>query len=282
MIGLSSEEKRDPPIPANAVRHSIRFVQKLADGQTVLMEFVDPVPTKAVRVHEPDAPGADDALDVLVIPGQPNDDPTALDQMMNWVLEAQHPGLAPPITITLHGTQLIWHSRRVAILAAPERMESLLLAVVDFGFYEKELARLERITAESWPQLDADSPLMFEVTAKDLERGEGVRQQLQRMLNVRMRHARLVPRLCRPGTLLASLANQLGERLREKACVEVRLEILASQLEVFERVYEMSSQRFSEFRTSKKETTLEWVIIILLAAETVVLLIDLLLNLDRK
>ena len=43
--------------------------------------------------------------------------------------------------------------------------------------------------------------------------------------------------------------------------------------------YEMAGQRFSEFRITRHETTLEWVIIVLLAAETLLLLIEVLLHL---
>jgi hypothetical protein len=153
--------------------------------------------------------------------------------------------------------------------------------LVEFAFYEREITRLERAVADAWPQLEADTPLAFEVTNKDLPRQENVRTQVQRMLTVRTHYARIVPRLMRPSTHLATLALQLGERLRERARIEDRLEALAGQLDVFERVYEMCSHRFSEFRTSKSETTLEWVIIVLLAAETLLLLIDLLIHLER-
>jgi uncharacterized Rmd1/YagE family protein len=46
------------------------------------------------------------------------------------------------------------------------------------------------------------------------------------------------------------------------------------QLEVFEgHVYEMSGQRMGEYRAAREEHVLEWVIIVLLAAELVLLLV---------
>src|SRR5262249_28130901 len=156
-------------------------------------------------------------------------------------------------TVTLHNTQVVWHPARAAILAPPDRLEALLLAVVEFSFYERELGKLERAVARSWLDLEADTPLAFEVTAGGLDRVEEVGRRVQQALAARARHARLAPRLYRPGAHLSSLANQLGERLREHARVEDRLEHLAGQLEVFDRVYEMSSQRISEFRTARQE-----------------------------
>ncbi len=60
-----------------------------------------------------------------------------------------------------------------------------------------------------------------------------------------------------------------------------RMEFVGSQLEVFERVYEMCGDRANEFAYSRKETTLEWVIILLLAMETIILLIDLMATLGK-
>jgi hypothetical protein len=188
---------------------------------------------------------------------------------------------APLVTITLHGTQVVWRPGQAVILAGADRMEALLVALVEFSFYEQELGRLERVIAGAWAALESDTPLAYEVKARDLPRFTEVAEQAQRLQTARIRLARLAPRLCRPATHLSSLATQLGERLREKTRVEDRLETVGAQLEVFERVYEMASQRFSEFRTARQEQTLEWLIIVLLAAETVLLMIEVLLTLER-
>ena len=286
------EKKQRPPILGEAIQDRIRFVQRVGDGQATMMEFVDPTPARAVRAPaEPDAsPGVSpgdrngmdlDGMEILAIPGQPSDDPSVLSEMIRWVSEARRPEAPPPITITLHGTQVVWRSGRIAILAAPERLDSLRSALVEFGFFERQLGELERITAEAWPQLEADTPLAFEVTARDEARRESVAQQTQRMLNVRMRHARIGPHLHRPGSHLSSLAIQLGERLREKTRMEDRFETLGHQLEAFERVYEMASLRFGEFSASRRSSTLEWVIIVLLATEVLLLLTEVVLQLER-
>jgi uncharacterized Rmd1/YagE family protein len=54
----------------------------------------------------------------------------------------------------------------------------------------------------------------------------------------------------------------------------VRLETADGQLEVFEGVYEMSGQRMGEYRAAREEHVLEWVIILLLAAELLLLLVQ--------
>jgi uncharacterized Rmd1/YagE family protein len=49
------------------------------------------------------------------------------------------------------------------------------------------------------------------------------------------------------------------------------LETVDSQLEVFEDIYEMSGQRMGEYRAAEVEKLLEWIIIVLLGAELLLL-----------
>jgi uncharacterized Rmd1/YagE family protein len=46
------------------------------------------------------------------------------------------------------------------------------------------------------------------------------------------------------------------------------------QLEVFEHIYEMSAQRMGEYRAARQEAILEWVIIVLLAAEALLMAVQ--------
>ena len=160
-------------------------------------------------------------------------------------------------------------------MAAPDRAAPFLLALVDFCYYENELSKLEREIGESWASLDKDSQLASSVSVADLERFEEVGQRMDQALKRRMRLARISPHLYQPRANMPPLANQLMERLRDRAHVEARHEALVSQLEAFERIYEMTSQRISDFKDAQKSRTLEWVIIVLLAAETMLLLLEL-------
>jgi uncharacterized Rmd1/YagE family protein len=90
----------------------------------------------------------------------------------------------------------------------------------------------------------------------------------------RIRYARIEPHLYRPDARFAAAGYKLGEELREKAEVEARLEAVDGQLEVFEHVYEMASQRMGEYRAAHEEHFLEWVIIVLLGAEALLMLVQ--------
>jgi hypothetical protein len=147
-----------------------------------------------------------------------------------------------------------------------------LAAVVEFTHYERELRRIEDEIANGWAGLEQDKALAFEVTAADLGRSETVGGRMGRVLQQRIRYARIEPHLYQPDTQLTAAAQKLGDELRDRGRIEGRLETVDGQLEVFEHFYEMSSQRMGEYRAAREEHVLEWVIIALLAAEALLML----------
>jgi uncharacterized Rmd1/YagE family protein len=70
----------------------------------------------------------------------------------------------------------------------------------------------------------------------------------------------------------------VAERFRDRTRVTHRHESLDEQLQVFERVYESCGQRASDFMLTRSGNTLEWIIILLLAGQTLLLVFDILSN----
>jgi uncharacterized Rmd1/YagE family protein len=91
-----------------------------------------------------------------------------------------------------------------------------------------------------------------------------------------MRAVRLAPRVHLPHVHPPTLASQLAERLRERARLPERLEHLREKLELQFHAVELASQRVSDYALARTGHTLEWVIIIMLAAQTILLLVELL------
>jgi hypothetical protein len=274
MAGIASV----PTLPGGGVLRYIRFTPQAGPGDEVLAEFRDPTSHKAVCVAS--AVDRHECLEVLTVAGQVTEDPSRSDELSRWVAEGACAGVAPTV-VTVHGAQIVWSPRRAAILATPDRVSLFLLALVDFWYYESELRKLEAEISASWSQLEEDMPLAHSVTRADPERFEDVGRRTEDALKRRTRLARLVPHLYQPRPHLPLLANQLVDRLRERTHVETRHEALVTQLDVFDRVYEMSSQRISDFTAARKSHTLEWIIIVLLAAESLLLLIEVLWMLEK-
>jgi hypothetical protein len=265
-----------------ASRRRIRFVEHIAGDDAVLMTFKDPAPCYAVMCEAPAtatsevaAEPRDDVLDVVLLPWptQPQGTLSATNQgFAEWIAKGAGPDAPPPVLAKVRGVELMWRPGRVLLQCDSEQAESLLSAVVEFAHYECELRRIEQEIADTWEELEQDKTLAFEVTPADLERSQAVGARMNCVLQRRIRLARIEPHLYEPGADLTEVGRKLGEELREKARSESRLETVDGQLEVFEGIYEMSGQRMGEYRAARQEHVLEWIIIVLLAAEMLLLL----------
>jgi hypothetical protein len=264
---------------AKPTLYRIRFAEQAPADQTVLMEFRDPAPRFALQmcnVLETPPTGQEaqepDILEVVAVPGA---DQRWRNDLQNWVAQAAPRSAVPPVTIKVREAQVTWCSGRAVIQGGIDHIDPLLAALADFHYYEAELRRLELEVAASWRELEEDSPLAYDVKQSDMTRYKEVGRRVEQTLRRRMRHVRIEPHLYEPSAHLPAAAQDLGERLREETRIEDRLEILDGQIEAFESVYEMCSQRIGEFRAAREGFVLESVIIVLLTVETVLLLAEL-------
>jgi hypothetical protein len=274
---IANEMNRLATLPEGAVLQRIAFTDKPLAGQEVLLSFLPPINQYAVILGNDAASieGQKEVLTLLVIPvspsatdvqsqGRPNE---SLGQVQHWVEASEGSNATTAQWMTFQGTQICWTPQRCAILGAPERLESLRLAVVDVYYYESELRRIERALGESWPAMEADIPLAFEFHENSLGKQKSLQQRFQQVAMLRARLARLGPFVHSPHLHPPTLASQIAERFRERTRMMHRHEFLGEQLEVFERVYEMCGQRSSDFKLARTGHMLEWTIILLLVAQ---------------
>jgi hypothetical protein len=256
------------------------FVEQATSDDAVLMTFKDPAPRVAILVetaakatHDGAADANGGGLEVTLLP--PSLPLSAAPQMAvyeaEWLGKASGTGV-PPVLVKYRGVELMWRPGHALLHCDPEQAEALLSAVVEFAYYEGELRRTENEIAAAWTELEQDKGLAFAVTKADLKRSEAVGGRMSRALERRIRMARIEPHLYEPDARLPAASQKLGEELREKARIESRLETVDAQIEVFEDIYEMGGQRMGEFRASAEEHVLEWIIIVLLGGELLLLL----------
>ena len=248
-----------------------------------MLTFADPSPHHAVLTEvSPDTAPAvtgetdNGKLDVLIAPGPRSarsPDRPWEDAGTRWISGGAPSGTEPPITLSVRGTDVTWRPGRALLWAAADQAEAMLLAVIDFSYHEQQLRRLEQEIAAAWDDLEQDKRLAWEAQPADLDHDGSVGMRMSQTLHRRIRHSRISPRLQQPTRSLPPATGTLVEELRSRAGVDDRLEAVDGHLEVFEHVYEMASQRLGEFRASHKEQTLERVIIVLLAAEGLLLLL---------
>jgi hypothetical protein len=261
---------------ANPVLVRIRFVEAAAPGELILMSFRDPEPrvaaVSALALEALTSPPDDrrsESLLVLKVPaGGPKDAPRRREAQA-W-FDAPETQDVPPIQLGVDGGLLKWRPGRAVLEVPADRMDALLPAVVDFAFYEHELHRLEEEVAADWPTVQADVPLMSRVGRAELAREAEVATQGTATALRRLRCARLEPGLITPPASLTEAGRTLGERLREEADTETRLETLDGHIEVYEYIYELACQRISDYRHFRREYVVEVVIAVILAIEVVI------------
>lgn len=193
----------------------------------------------------------------------------------SWVTAATPSG-DPPLVVPLYGTHVVWGPRRAAALGPIDRLDAMRSALAEFADREAELRDIERRIGAALEHVDRDAAVAFEADERALQRRRELSARFSDSVSLRRRLAVLAPVLQRPAPQPPTLAGQLGERLRDRTRVVERLEHAAEQADLLERVYTGCGERLAEFVTSRRHLTLEWVIILLLAAEVILITIDLL------
>lgn len=196
------------------------------------------------------------------------------DEAKSWCEAATNGVKCKSTLISLHGVDLYWSMGKVAIRCSMDRLDAARRAVLEFALAERELVSLENSVKSSWQTLEGDVPTAFAYSeAKVVDRAE-LGKRFQNAISLQARLSRIIPSIVQPAQYPPTLESQLHERLRERMRQEDRLEVLEKQLDIFQRVYEMCGQRSSDFMLTRSGNLLEWIIILLLAVQTIMAMID--------
>jgi len=196
-----------------------------------------------------------------------------LSTLVDWA--AGSGPASAPVVIELYGGLVVWTPQRAAVAAPAGRVEKATGAVCEFAATAAELAAIEREVAAAWQDYETDLPAGF-TGSSDSRRVLELEARYRRSMSLAGRLSRLSPRIHLPAEHPPTLAGQFGERLRDRCRLADREEFIDDQLEAIIRLYETCAQRTSDRLLAHREYVLIWVIVLLLAAEMVLLLVDLL------
>ncbi len=226
------------------------------------------------------AAGVSHAL--LLVPRGDETIPEAIEALRCWV--AEQPADRPrhrielPVLLRLYNVDLVWSPSRSAAIAADDRFGSIREAITDFTSLEAELAAIEDGIATAWPAYEADLPYAYGFSDSSIALRDTLLARYRSIKSLQGKLARLTKRIMQPAPQPPTLAGQIGERLRERLRVEDRDEAADGELEVLSDHYDACGQRASDFMIARREQMLSWIIIVLLATETLLFAIDLLSN----
>lgn len=256
--------------PPGSVRLRIAYVADAPADRRVVAELPSPLNRRAIAL--PDGAGTTAELELLSIPAPEIEDPELIERVREWTAA----GMPTVQMMTFQGAQLFWGEGRAAVMAAPHRLAALEAVVVELAYYEAELVGVERAVAGFWPELEADGGPAFEMDERAHRHRARLARRFRELLGVRARLTRIIPFVHTPHVYPPTLASQVSERLRERTRMRHRAEVLQDQLEVFERIYDACGARAGEFTANRKNHLLEMVIIVLLAAQTLLVLFEIL------
>lgn len=261
-------------LPIGSEILAVDFTKDRTKGKRLLHALPSEFQTFAVerRSQAEDGDPSDNAtrqIEFLTIPAENHQAWELTNAAASWV-DASAPSLTPRQLMTLQGAQIYWSDKRIAILAASERLEILRNALIETAWFDAELASLERELATAWPEMQNDIHLAFMFDEKSLPRRKELQRRFQQIVSIRARMLKLSPHVHCPHIHPPTLASQVAERFRERTRLLHRHEVLGGQLEVFEKVYDTCGQRISDFVQSRTGHILECIIIVLLVLQIVI------------
>lgn len=252
-----------------------------APPEARLLAFEDPTGCRiAIEVEQHEAlplpfPSQDAALlEAWMLPPALREDAPWRDALQSWVASAPQACGARALAVRSGEIHVTWNPGRAVVFAPATQAEAAWEVLLDFARLEEELRRIESEIHAAWPGFEEDTPLAYDVQRRDLSRDAQIAHRARTVLHVRMRHARLEPLLSQVPARFTPPFVHLAEALREAARCEDRLQYTDGQIEVQESLYEMASQRIGEFRNTHSTFITEMIIIVLLAAEVLLMLWD--------
>ncbi len=254
---------------ATALR--VRFTAEVPDGAGVFCRFADPRAMVAV--------GESVAVDVL---SNNTDSADGIDIITTGEAKLSAQKLqawlgtdsACALMIKTDDLTLQWRPGRAVLQASAADCKMPVPAVIEFAFYEGELRKLEKAVEPFEAAAAADVSHAYEMTAEHRPHWDRLYRTMEKLYRLRLQFARLEPHLHRPNSQLTAEGRRVFTRLATKAQVADRLEAISDRLETVEDLYEGAVDRVTDYKAYRKGSFLEIAIVILLAVETALLLLQ--------
>ncbi len=197
-----------------------------------------------------------------------------LNECLDWIKASQ--SCDRPIILELYGTLVIWTPSRMVLVTTPRHFKKAEHAVLDFTTTAFELEAIEQALPSAWEHYENDIPNGFSFHDPDRESTAALAHRYKQAMSLAGRLSRLSPHIHLAPEHPPTLAGQLAERLRDRSRLVDREEFAGEQIDTIIRLYETAGQRVSEYGLAQREYVLIWMIVFLLAAEIILLLVDLL------
>lgn len=261
--------------------YRISLVAKAEPGQEVVLQLAVPQPVVAVResisaeklLAEPGAapgeltriyvlePGADLSMEgdwyKLV---SPTCSSITLDPAMK---DAQE----PPADLQVRSDRVLWRPDIALVICNPDRLNEILVGVVYFSYFVKELSRMERELSSSWAQVRQDMHFIHQVDDSAFAEQPRINERSRWSYGLRADYARIEPFIDVVPNYVPANSRRIIQELSTHTEILARFKVIDEQLEVFEDTYELANDRILEYSNYRGEFKLEVIIIVVLIIE---------------
>jgi hypothetical protein len=238
-------------------RNALQKITAIQDGGIILEE---------VPVERALSPPSEDNVTVIALPAgsaASEDDRKALE---HWVSTHAAGGWSP-IDLSMRA-RIIWTPERIAVIGTPDAVEDACMASVLVALIAQQTARLERELAELWPNLKSHAALTHSVSRVDLARQPEVDRLTRRGWQLRADHAALERKLGQAHGMSAA-GRRIFRELVVQGGLQDRIESLEPGIETVQDLYELATDRLTEFRYFRSEYIMEGLILLVLLLELV-------------
>jgi len=179
-----------------------------------------------------------------------------------------------PLRAGLRTSRVAWTNSRAVIYAGPQQMNEAANAVTRFVVAARQVAQLEQTMATAWSAIDAQAPTLHAISPRQQRQQVAVDALTEVAASMMSSFLRLESALEQLDPALSTASKRLFAEMVQQATLYERLEILEGPVEHAWDLCELANTRLIEANYAGKSQKLELWIVVLLVAETLVLLLQ--------
>ena len=186
-------------------------------------------------------------------------------------------GCPGSVLIPLYGSHVVWSPERGAVIAEAGRLGTLAAALTEFALCERRLRDLEQRgdSLNSRVETDAAS-ILYAGEANDQPPRGGVQGSQLESISIRAELSKIAPLIHAPVLHPPTAASQLAERLRDRTRLAERHDLATNRADFAVQVYEACGQRAFDAKVARRQSGLEWAILVILLGQMALMLVEIL------
>ena len=273
-MNLEEFNGRKPGFPAE-IWH-VGYVAEDQSSKATVVRLPQALRARAIRLTEP-AGSADSELlsagrlELMQMDGNGLAEGSELaNEVQAWVDEKLDEGHGVASQwIMMQNALVVAGGERFAVVADQDRLPKIRQALLSGIYVDRCLERTGNDGCRTVGDLGSECR-----PGRSADRCRRQCGPLTELLQIQIKLQQLAPFVYQEHVYPPTVASQVAERFRERRRLEHRHEILCEQLEPFERALEMRRQRASDVQLAQSSNKLEWVIILLLIAQLLLSLFE--------